>query len=75
METFTRSHGTDDEEDFEEWGMPELRERVELVREFDQLCDSVVAEFAWMCDHWEVVEETVMRPEKVMVAHEKEVGV
>lgn len=36
--------GTDDSEDFEDWSMYQLRERVRLVQELDQLADAMVAE-------------------------------
>jgi ribosomal protein S27AE len=53
--------------DPDEWSMSDLRERVELVQEFDQLCDDVVAEFISLCEDYEVVEETVMVPHTVKV--------
>ena len=36
--------GTDDGEDFEDWSLVQLRERVKLVQELDQLADAMVAE-------------------------------
>ena len=36
--------GTDDGEDYEEWSLVQLRERVKLVQELDQLADAMVAE-------------------------------
>ena len=36
--------GTDDSEDFEDWSLVQLRERVKLVQELDQLADAMVAE-------------------------------
>lgn len=36
--------GTDDDADFSEWSLDELRDRVRLVQEFDQLTDRMVDE-------------------------------
>ena len=36
--------GTDDNEAFEDWSLVQLRERVKLVQELDQLADAMVAE-------------------------------
>lgn len=59
-------------EDFLEWEMFELRDRVELVQEFDQLCDDVVAEVISLCEAFDVEEETVMVPHTVKVLRAKE---
>lgn len=59
--------GLDQSEDFGEWSMDSLRDRVKLVQEFDQLCDAVVAEFLYYCDEYTVVEKDVMVPKKVKV--------
>lgn len=39
LHTITR--GIDDNEDFEEWSIEELRERTRLVEAFDKLCDDI----------------------------------
>lgn len=49
-------------EDFEDWSIEELRDRVRLVEEFDMLCDDIVAEAAWMADNMQVEEQEVMVP-------------
>ncbi len=36
--------GTDDNEAFEDWSLVQLRDRVKLVQELDQLADAMVAE-------------------------------
>ena len=59
--------GLDQSEDFGEWSMDSLRDRVKLVQEFDQLCDAVVAEFLYYCDEYTVVEKDIMVPKKVKV--------
>jgi hypothetical protein len=57
-------------EDFEDWTLHELRERVGLVCEFDKLADSIVAEAVYMAENYDVVEEEYFVPQtrKVMVA-------
>ncbi len=57
-EVFTYScRATDMDEDFEEWSMEELRERVKLIQEFDKLADNIVAEVKYMAECYEVAEE------------------
>lgn len=52
----------DMDEDFRDWNIEELRERVRLVEEFDRLCDDIVAEAVWMADNMEVEEQEVYIP-------------
>jgi len=49
---------TDMDEDFEEWSMYQLRERVKLVQKFDRLCDAIVQEAIYTAQNYEVEEET-----------------
>jgi len=49
---------TDMGEDFEDWEMFQLRERVKLVQEFDRLCDAIVQEAIYMALNYEIGEET-----------------
>jgi len=71
-ETFTRpgrgvDHGVTIDEflDRDEWPLHALRDRAELVCEFDAACDRVVDEFAYLLNHAEIVTETVMVPHNV----------
>jgi ribosomal protein L37E len=50
--------GTDEGEEFEEWSMCQLRERVELVQEFDRLADAIVAEALWLAKNHDIREES-----------------
>lgn len=50
------------DEDFRDWSIEKLRERVRLVEEFDRLCDDIVAEAVWMADNMEVEEQEVYVP-------------
>jgi hypothetical protein len=44
-------------EDFEDWDICSLRERVKLVQEFDELCDKCLDAFIWLIDNAEIEEE------------------
>ena len=60
---------TDMDEDFEDWGLEELRMRVRLVQSLDQLADRMVAQAILLCRSCKVVEETVFVPkvQKILV--------
>jgi hypothetical protein len=55
----------DQDLEFDDWSMSALRERVELVREFDRACDDIRNDFIDILDNFAVVEETVMVPTTV----------
>lgn len=61
--------GTDDGEDFEDWSMYELRERVKLVQELDQLADRMVESAVQLAKRSQVVEEMFFIPQtrKVLI--------
>lgn len=52
----------DMDEDFGDWSIEMLRERVQLVEEFDMLCDAIVTEAVWMADNMEAEEQEVLIP-------------
>ena len=54
--------GTDQNEDYEEWSMTDLKNRVSLVQEFDKLCDDVIAFAVEMASEFDVVEEEILVP-------------
>jgi len=55
----------DQGEDFEEWDLGSIKERVELIQDFDMLCDNVVSETINMAKSCIVKEETIMIPKTV----------
>lgn len=61
---------TDMGEDFEDWEMYQLRERVKLVREFDKLCDDILKTVIDLIENYEVEEQIVMKPHTVKVLRE-----
>lgn len=62
--------GTDMDEDYEEWSLSELRERVKLVQELDSLADDLVSRAIRMANEYDVVEEEYYVPQtqRVLVA-------
>lgn len=48
---------TDEYEDFEDWTLSQLRERIELIQEFDRLADAIVAEAICIAKNYKVCEE------------------
>lgn len=61
---------TDDGEDYEDWTVSQLRDRVRLVQELDQLADDMVRQAVSMAQNYSVVEEEYLMPQtrKVLVA-------
>ena len=61
--------GTDDDADFTDWSMDELRNRVRLVQEFDCLADRIVDRAIDIAKHYSVEEEEYYVPKvrKVLV--------
>ena len=57
--------GMDEREDFSDWSIDDLRDRVRLVRDFDRACDEAVATFVRFCDNYRVVEEEILVPKAV----------
>ena len=57
-------------EDFEDWEMYQLKERVKLVREFDKLCDDILKTVIDLIENYEVEEQIVMKPHTVKVLRE-----
>lgn len=63
---------TDQDEDFSEWDMQSLKERVSLIQSFDRLCDAIVETAIFLANSYNVVEEEILVPQtkKVLVARE-----
>ena len=54
-------------EDFHGWEVSQLRERVKLVQEFDQLCDSIVIEYIDTVRNYRITEEEIYVPKTIKV--------
>lgn len=61
----------DQNAEFEDWPIEDLRDRVRLVTEFDRLCDEIVAEAVGMAENYDVGTEEVSRVEEIRVLVEK----
>ncbi len=62
--------GTDMDDDYEEWSLHELRDRVKLVQELDSLADDIVGQALHIAKAYDVVEEEYFVPQtrRVLVA-------
>ncbi len=58
---------TDMGEDYEDWTIEELRQRTELVQDFDRLADDIVTEALRIAETCSVEERTVYVPQKKLV--------
>jgi len=75
MKVYSRpGQDIDQGEDYTSWRMEELRDRVKLIQEFDQLADDIVAEAKYLANNYEAEEETRMIPKTVRVLREKKVA-
>ncbi len=65
---FSRSIDDFDAQDFAEYDMDWLKERVKLVQRFDQLCSDIIAEAVYYAENYEVEDEeyTVVKTRKVL---------
>jgi hypothetical protein len=52
--------GTDGGEEYVDWSLDELRNRVSLIQDFDLLADALVAESVWLAKNYNVREETYL---------------
>jgi hypothetical protein len=68
MQVFTwPGKDTDMYEDYEDWTLRNLRERVDLVHDFDRLCDSIVTEYLNLCRNYRIAEEEILVPKIIKV--------
>ena len=60
------------DDDYEEWSLSDLRDRVKLVQELDSLADELVSQAIHMVNAFDVVEEKFYVPQtqRVLVAKE-----
>lgn len=68
MQVFTwPGKSVDEYEDFEDWTLSQIRKRVELVQDFDRLCDEIVSAFIDMCRNYRIAEEEILVPKTIKV--------
>src|SRR5581483_11473603 len=64
LRTYCRAfQGVDQEADYEEWDTDSLRERAEVVWEFDRAVDEAIANFVEFCRTFRVEEQTILVPQ------------
>ncbi len=54
-------------EDYEDWTLSQIRERVELIQDFDKLCDLIVAAYVDTCLNYRISEEEILVPKTIKV--------
>ena len=68
MQVFTYpGRDVDMGEDFRDWSMEELGQRVKLVQEFDQLADRIVSAYLDTCRNYRIMEEEILVPKTIKV--------
>jgi hypothetical protein len=68
MQIFTwPGKDVDMQENFEDMTLSDIRERVELVQDFDRLCDDIVLAFVDMCRNYRISEEEILVPKTIKV--------
>jgi len=68
MQVFTwPGKSVDEYEDFSNWTLSEIRARVELVQDFDRLCDTIAEEYVFICKNYRIAEEEILVPKTIKV--------
>ena len=57
----------DEHEDFYGWTFSKLRERVELVQDFDKMCDEITKQYVEICRNYRIKEEEILVPKTIKV--------
>ncbi|NLB55109.1 MAG: hypothetical protein GX811_04980 [Lentisphaerae bacterium] len=55
------------DENFRDWSLDQLRDRVKLVQEFDRLADRIVQEYISTCRGYRITEEEILVPKTIKV--------
>jgi len=54
-------------EDFEDWTLGELQQRVKLVQSFDRLADDIVSAYVDLCKNYHIIEKEILVPRVIKV--------
>ena len=54
-------------EAFEDWSMSDLQIRVELIQDFNRLCDDLASAYIDLCSNHRIIEEEILMPKTVKV--------
>lgn len=61
----------DQDENFHDWDIDQLRSRVDLVCDFDILATDIAIDFVSFCRTYNIIEQTIMIPKKIHVLEKK----
>jgi len=68
MQVFTwPGKDVDSHENFEGWTLTQLRERVELVQDFDRLSGEIIETYLQICRNYRVTEQEILVPQTIKV--------
>ena len=68
MQIFTwPGKSVDEYEDFADCTLSEIRERVELVQDFDRLCEEIATAYIEICRNYRITEEEILVPKMIKV--------
>jgi hypothetical protein len=68
MQVFTwPGKGTDMCEEFQDWTKDQLCSRVELIQDFDRLCDEIFTTYVKLCQAHRIVSRDILVPETIKV--------
>ena len=62
--------GIDQGAEFSEWSLSDLRDRVALIQDFDQLADDLRTEFLYVLDTYCVITQDILVPQTVTLLQE-----
>jgi len=58
---------TDMRETFEGWTLSQIRDRVELVQDFDRLSDEIIETYLQICRNYRIAEQEILVPQTIKV--------
>lgn len=61
----------DQDEDFHDWDMDDLKNRVNIIQDFDMLTADIVMDFGAFCRSFDVANKTIFVPKTIKVLQEK----
>ena len=70
---YTTGASIDQNEDFEDWSIEDIRDRIKLVQDFDRLCDNCLAALKNLINNTEIVEEEYVEVKTKKTLKNKEV--
>ena len=69
--TIFPNQNIDMEEDFSKWKIKDIRKRVQLIQDFDKLCDNILKEATYIADNYEIQKVPIITMKTVLVPKSK----